>query len=1019
MDDLHFSQDSSDDPDSIIDLQQHRWRNGDRVSVEALIAEQPAVAARQDLMMDLVYGEVLLREARGESPAPEEYIRRFPQLQAEIARQFQIHRALEISVGDASTADPDATLTGTPPSLPSRAPRIPGFELERIVGRGGNGVVYRATEERLNRPVAVKLLMNVDAAGEQQRSSLFREAEAAASLRHPGIVPVYQVGEFDGAAFLVMEFCDGGSLAERLRNGPLPVSDAVALMKQVALAVQFAHSRGTIHRDLKPGNVLLDRHGQPQVSDFGLARRLDAEHTLRATGDVVGTPAYMAPEQARGETADERSDVYSLGAVLYETLCGRPPFQAATPWEIVSQVLTNDPPLLRELNSSVPVELETICARCLEKDAARRYASAQELAEELVRFEKGEPILARPVSQFQRFRKWCGRNRRVASLAAVSLTLLLALGIGSTIAAFWLSSANNSVRQERTKAQQAELAADQDRTAAVNALNSLVESLYDDLSANAATIRTREKIVDAAIDGLNSLSQVRGDRAADRTTLRALHRIGDLMSLKGSHDEAAQSFQRAIDLAREVLERHPDDPEPKLDLAASLGRFSVHYTRLTKPALAEAFANESFSLLNEVLADDPDNQQALRQIVVQHQQKLDSMWQAMASPAQVIEAGNQAILHIDRLNALAPDDTVAQRSGQMIHFQIGRAFLDSGDAATAGKHFTIARQLVDRLLETQQHNTDLRSSAALLDRAQGMVSTALGNPDRAAELFEQSLLTFRELSAADPQNSQARRNIANTESLMADTLHALQRDEESMHYLQEAIEIYDAMIRDEPQNNSNRILIAEALLKMSNAHLAGDHWEQSAEDCRQMLHYLHADESGESTTGGAAAMYSLLATLLLESTERLLGNSADSKTTTGECIALMLAARRDAQAATSDVLSEEARNVIRNVNPDVTANTFEELFDHINGLQDVNPMFSGYRLIYHAGTHAFRAQNLVESDSEVNRETAAIHVAEAIALLKKLATENPPSLQFILSDPDLTWLRSTSEWSTTNFLPAN
>ena len=519
---------------SVVEIQKQRWATGDRISVEALVAEHADVASESDVIMDLIYGEVLLREGVGEEPDPNDYYRRFPALKSPIARQFQVHHALRIPefVELQETAEGGATINDQDTNV-RVPPTIPGFELHEVVGRGGSGTVYRARDTKLNRVVAIKLLISAVSIDESQRVGLLREAEASAQLRHPGVVDVHQVGQVNESPFLVMEFLEGGALSSRLRTGPLPANEAVDLVQQVALAIHHAHSHGIIHRDVKPGNILLSAAGHPQVCDFGLARRLDSEHSLHATGDVIGTPAYMSPEQAQGKTADERSDVYAIGAVLYETLCGRSPFQAATPWEILNQVMTNDPAPLRQLNSSLPQDLETICQRCLEKDPNRRYASALEVSDELNRFQNGKPILARPVGQLQQIVKWCGRNRGIAALTATSMILLLVLGIGSTVAAFQLSSANASIRDEQKKTKTAEERAVQDRTAAIEALNRLVGSLYIDLSTNSATIKTRQKVLDAAIDGLQSITQIEGDREADRTAIIAHRKLGELMVWKG------------------------------------------------------------------------------------------------------------------------------------------------------------------------------------------------------------------------------------------------------------------------------------------------------------------------------------------------------------------------------------------------------------------------------------------------------------------------------------------------------
>ena len=407
----------------ILDDLHQQWSQGTRISVEELISKHGITSDQSDVVLDLIYAEILLREGLAERPAESEYCERFPDLQVEIARQFQIHRAVQNetvaltqSVGGTSRID-----SGQFPNL-----KIPGFEIQKVVGRGACGVAFLAMDVVLNRPVAIKVLSGtVD-----DRQQLLNEAETIASLKHPGIVSVLQVGEIDGEPFLVMDYLDGGSLADRLRRAPLSVEKTVALSLRILEAVQHAHDHGIIHRDIKPGNILLDGDGNPHVADFGLARKLDGQQTLHATGSVVGTPAYMSPEQARGERANEQSDVYSIGAVLYEMLCGRPPFQAASPWEILNQLLTQDVLPIRQLNSAIPRDLETICATCLETETSRRYASAQQVHDELALFAAGKPIKSRPVSTFQRMQKWCRRNPGIAVMAAL---LLVSLSVGTIV----------------------------------------------------------------------------------------------------------------------------------------------------------------------------------------------------------------------------------------------------------------------------------------------------------------------------------------------------------------------------------------------------------------------------------------------------------------------------------------------------------------------------------------------------------------------------------------------------------
>ena len=320
------------------------------------------------------------------------------------------------------------------------------YELLREIARGGMGVVYRARQVSLNRPVALKMILAGQLASDDDVKRFYLEAEAAANLEHPGIVPIYEIGEHEGQHFFSMGFVEGTSLAAKVADGPLPPNEAASLTMKVAEAVQFAHEKGVIHRDLKPANVLLDVHGQPKVTDFGLAKKLKADSGLTHTGQVVGTPSYMPPEQAEGREVGPAADVYALGAILYCLLTGRSPFQAATPMDTLLQVVGQDPVPVRQLIATVPGDLETICLKCLEKDPRRRYASAAALGDDLRRYLAGEPIVARPVTAYERGWKWARRRPVVAGLAA-ALVLATVLGVAGIVWQ-WRKAEANFARAE-------------------------------------------------------------------------------------------------------------------------------------------------------------------------------------------------------------------------------------------------------------------------------------------------------------------------------------------------------------------------------------------------------------------------------------------------------------------------------------------------------------------------------------------------------------------------------------------
>ena len=314
------------------------------------------------------------------------------------------------------------------------------------------GIVYRALDTRLHRPVAVKMLLAGAYAHPGERERFLREAAAAAGLRHPNIVQVYDVGQHDGRPFFTMEFLEGGSLAQQLSGAPLPARQAAELLATLASAMQAAHHGGIIHRDLKPSNILLTADGTPKVADFGLARWEKGGAGLTKSGAPLGTPSYMAPEQARGLTQalGPPLDVYALGAILYELLTGRPPFRGETASETERQVIEQEPVPPSRLNAKVPRDLETVCLKCLTKEPGRRYATAGELAADLARFLNHEPIRARRAGPLGRLVWWGWRNPvPAASLGAMVMTGLLAF---AAILWQWREAVEARQRAERSGA---------------------------------------------------------------------------------------------------------------------------------------------------------------------------------------------------------------------------------------------------------------------------------------------------------------------------------------------------------------------------------------------------------------------------------------------------------------------------------------------------------------------------------------------------------------------------------------
>jgi tetratricopeptide (TPR) repeat protein len=429
-----------------------RLKAGESVRVEDYLQRYPELRRDGRAVFELVAAEWRLRLRREPGLSVAEYLRRFPAHREELLghrpdEEPRLDASGRSPCGSHPTARPAAPATfkasGPQPSedLPATLPAIrpgavhgaglpevAGYEILEVLGRGGMGIVYRARQLRPNRLVALKMILEGRHSGPAIVDRFRREAEALAQLQHPNIVQVYEVGEQGGRPFFSLELVEGGSLDRRLAGTPQPGGPSAELVETLARAVDFAHRRGVVHRDLKPANVLLTADGTPKIADFGLAKQLHATGEQTGSDAILGTPSYMAPEQTgsgMGEVGPA-SDVYSLGAILYELLTGRPPFKGATPLETVMQARADEPVPPSRL-SGCPRDLETVCVKCLEKDPHKRYASARDLAEDLRRFRKDEPIRARPVGPVERVAKWTRRRPAVAALWAVSVAAVLVL----------------------------------------------------------------------------------------------------------------------------------------------------------------------------------------------------------------------------------------------------------------------------------------------------------------------------------------------------------------------------------------------------------------------------------------------------------------------------------------------------------------------------------------------------------------------------------------------------------------
>ena len=518
----------------------------------------------------LVLAEMASRIKSGEALSESEYRQRFPHLTDEIT--LMISTAADLASGRISDSaiieHGTANVHRSEADIGRPLQKLGDHDLLEVIGRGGMGIVYKAHQTKLNRIVAVKTIVTGKQSDAVASERFRREAEAAARLSHPGIVPVYEIGEEDGVLYFSMGFVPGISLADYLRDNTLSPKRAAEVVGQIAAAVQYAHNAGVVHRDLKPANILLDDNDCARIVDFGLAQMIDRDG-LTMTGATVGTPSYMSPEQASGLfPVGPISDVYGLGAILYACLSGNPPFRGPSAVATLNMVMHDRPTPLHQLRSDIPKDLQTICEKCLEKYPASRYESADELAKELQRFLGGHPILARPVPAWIRFGRWCRRNPAVAGLIT---TVAVTLVIGTVVSLYFAILAEGRATTAELATKDAELKSSLAREQSQLALKSLQTNIYGVQQRLRDIPEAREVRRELLTQALADLQQVSGryieQAIVDRDVAKALADIAELYTEIGDEvgtdvvELSAAHFRQSVEIYLKLLKESPDDDE--------------------------------------------------------------------------------------------------------------------------------------------------------------------------------------------------------------------------------------------------------------------------------------------------------------------------------------------------------------------------------------------------------------------------------------------------------------------------
>ncbi|MDX2035374.1 MAG: serine/threonine-protein kinase [Isosphaeraceae bacterium] len=672
-------------------------------------------------------------------------------------------------------------------------PEIPGYEIEAEIGRGGMGVVYKARQIQADRIVALKMVADGGASylSATDRARFRFEAENLARLRHPNVVQVHEVSEHRGRPYFTMEYVAGGTLAGLSPSLAGRPRDAAALVETLARAVHAAHLCGVLHRDLKPANILIDEGPGggllPKVTDFGLAKRVGLENGLTQTGQILGSPSYMAPEQAAGEApVGVAADIYGLGAILYELLCGRPPFREPTAWETLMKVAHDSPAPPSRYRTGVPRDLEVIGLKCLAKNPGGRYPDADALAEDLRRYLDGRTIVARPAAWPERAWKWAKRRPgATAALAAAALAVVSILGLTWAYNARLSAALTRATLAEREAAAGAREAGRQ-RNLALQALNDLVYGVQNRLGNDPATRSLKQSLLDSAIVNLRELARGAEGGPPDLSRADAHRRLGELFLQVGRTPEALDQFRQSTALAELLSRATPNDP----DVLATL-------------ALGQALVGERLTSENR-----PDE----------------------AIPL-LIEAGVHAARRAELAPSLEADVGSIQVQGKLV-----RAYLWKRDAEGAervsDRMLALARSLLER------SGDDLRALEALADSLLLAADVAELAGDSPRALLQEAVATIRRTKTPDPSNRDFRRSIVVPLSNLAALAFGENRFEDAADGFREVLDLLAATVRDDPENVETRLRLIDVHANLASSLRNLGRYEQAAAEYRPAVEQL-------------------------------------------------------------------------------------------------------------------------------------------------------------------------------------